>query len=203
MTPLDAFLPLIRGRLPGCPDIVLKDAVRDACIEFCRRTELLTEDISLSVTADDPAYALTASGGDAWEVLSIRRESSPLQPVNRQEFTLLGLTTQTGTPGYYYLEGDGALVLGPIPDADETLTVLVTVVPAENATTVPDALYQDHRETIAAGARAWVRRNLGDWVNPELEAMDRKAFEYAIHNQNIHRARGGANTPLRVRTHSF
>ena len=203
MATLDSFLPLVRGRLPGCPDIVLKDAVRDAAIEFCRRTELMTEAVLLSVTANDPAYALTATGGDVWEVLSVRRESSPLQPVNRQEFLVQGLATQTGTPGYYYLEGDGSLILGPIPDADETLTVLVTVVTAENATTVPDALYQDHRETIAAGARAWVRRNLGDWVNPQLEAEDRKVFEYAIHNQNIRRARGGANTPLRVRTTPF
>ena len=203
MATLDSFLPLIRGRLPGCPDIVLKDGVRDACIEFCRRTELLSESIALEVTAAEPAYPLTATTGDVWEVLALRRESSSLQPANRREFQLQGWDVTTGAPGYYYLDGDGSLVLGPIPDADETLTLLVTVVPAGNATTVPDALYQDHREAIAAGARAWVRRNLGDWVNPQLEAEDRKVFEYGVHNQNIRRARGGVNAPLRVRAQPF
>jgi hypothetical protein len=96
-----------------------------------------------------------------------------------------------------------ALRLAPTPDAAETLTALVTVRPTDDATDVDDLLWSDYRETIAAGARAWVRRNYGDWVNPQLEAEDRKIFEWATHNQTIRRARGGANTALRVRSHPF
>ena len=203
MTLLDDFLPLLRGRLPGCPDIVLKDAVRDACIEFCRRTELLVQTTPLTVIAGDRVVWPDFDAGTAWEVLSLTRDGRMLSPVNRRETTTQSWDVDTGVPLYYYLEGDGSLVLAPIPDADETLTLTVTVCPAATATEVDDALYHGHRETIAAGARAWVRRNLGDWVNPQLEAEDRKVFEYAIHNQNIRRARGGANTPLRVRTTPF
>lgn len=237
MATLDSFLPLVRGRLPGCPDIVLKDAVRDAAIEFCRRTELLRANVDLAVVANQSHYQLlravwgtwgewlatpeyefiTSDGGPyltadstaglegvvAWEVLHLRRANQRLTTANRQEFQLQGWDVATGTPGYYYLEGDGSLVLGPIPDADETLVATLSVTPGSSSANVPDALWYDHREAIAAGARAWVRRNLGDWVNPELEAMDRKAFEYAIHNQNIRRARGGANAALRVRAQPF
>lgn len=237
MAELDSFLPLIRGRLPGCPDIVLKDGVRDACIEFCRRTELLSANVDVSVVANQSHYQLlravwgtwgewlatpeyefiTSDGGPyltadgtaglegvvAWEVVQLRRASQRLTPANRQEFQLQGWDVAMGTPGYYYLEGDGSLVLGPIPDADETLVATLSVTPGASSANVPDALWYDHREAIAAGARAWVRRNLGDWVNPQLEAEDRKVFEYAIHNQNIRRARGGANAALRVRAQPF
>ena len=96
-----------------------------------------------------------------------------------------------------------ALVLLPIPETAETRTALVTLRPPDAAQRVPDVLYSDYREPIAAGARAWVRRNYGDWVNPQFEAEDRAIFERAVHNQNIRRAHGGAGTALRVRTHPF
>ena len=203
MSSLDDFLPLIRGRLPGAPDIILKDAVRDACIEFCRRAHLLTATDSLTVTAEEAAQVLSFDDGDVWSVQDLRRGTSALLPANQREFQVRGWDATTGAPQAYYLDGSGLLVLGPIPDAEETLSITVTLCPFADATEVDDALYRDHRETIAAGARAYVRRNFGDWVNPQLEAEDRKVFEWAIHNQNIRRARGAANTALRVRATPF
>ena len=67
MATLDSFLPLIRGRLPGCPDIVLKDGVRDAAIEFCRRTELLSAHIDLAVVAGQSHYQLMRAVWGTWE----------------------------------------------------------------------------------------------------------------------------------------
>lgn len=203
MSSLDEFLPLIRGRLPGAPDIILKDAVRDACIEFCRRAQVLTATADLTVTANDATPTLSFDDGDVWSVQDLRRGTSALLPSNQREFQVRGWDATTGAPQAYYLDGSGLLVLGPIPDAEETLSITVTLCPFADATEVDDALYRDHRETIAAGARAYVRRNFGDWVNPQLEAEDRKLFEYAIHNQNIRRARGAANTALRVRATPF
>jgi hypothetical protein len=203
MASLDDFLAIVRGRLPGCPDFILKEAVRDAAIEFCKRTRLLVERITVAVEADEAAVTLSPATDLHWEVLDLRRDNTRLTPWNRREATVQDQSLETGTPQYYYQEGDLTLVLSPIPDADETLTALVTLRPDDAATTLPDVLWTDYREPVAAGARAWVRRNHGDWVNPELEAEDRAIFERAIHNQNIRRARGGADTALRVRAHPF
>jgi hypothetical protein len=203
MVTLESFLPLVRGRLPGCPEMILENGVRDACIEFCKRTQFLTEAVTVDVVSGEAAVTLYPDTDTHWEVLSVQRDAELLTPLFRAEFVTQGLDVDSGTPAYYYLEGDRTLVLGPIPDADETLTAVVTLRPKDTATRVADALYSDLREAIAAGARAWVRRNYGDWVNPQFEAEDRKIFEYAIHNQNIRRARGGGSVPLRVRTHSF
>jgi hypothetical protein len=207
MAALTLFLPMIRGRLPGCPDLILYDAVRDTSIEFCKRTQLLTETVPVYVTAGSDLCELAPLEGQHWEVLRVLRDTSPLTPLSRQEVIVQGFDQQTGSPAYYYLESDPqfglALRLAPTPDAAETLTALVTVRPTDDAADVDDLLWSDYRETIAAGARAWVRRNYGDWVNPQLEAEDRKIFEWATHNQTIRRTRGGANTALRVRSHSF
>jgi len=183
--------------------MILENAVRDACIEFCKRTRLLVERVDVTVVAGESVVALTPTTDLHWEVLEVRRDNTWLTPLNRHDVLIGVYGTQTGAPQYYYLEGDRSLVLAPVPDANETLTSLVSLRPTDTATTVADVLYSDYREPIAAGARAWVRRNYGDWVNTQFEAEDRQIFEYAIHNQNIRRARGGANTALRVRAYAF
>ena len=203
MATLETFRPMVLGRLPGCPESVVYDAVRDACIEFCKRTQLLTQTVEVEVVAGEPSVTLYPDSDVHWEVLDVRRGSSPLTGLNRREFILQNLNQDAGTPGYYYLDGEQNLVLWPLPDANETLTALVALRPKDTATRVPDVLFSEFREPIAAGARAWVRRHYGEWSEPSLEAHDRQFFEYAIHNQNIRRARGGAGVALRVRANNF
>lgn len=203
MTPLDSFLPLIRGRLPGCPETLLRDAALAAAIEFCKRTQLLTQAVEVEVVAGEPTVTLYPDSDVHWEVLEVRRGTSPLTGLNRREFIVQDLGMETGKPQYYYLEGDRSLLLLPIPESAETLSALVTLRPKDTAQRVHDVLYSDFREVIAAGARAWVRRNHGEWSELRLEGQDRQLFENAIHNQNIRRAHGGAGVALRVRSHSF
>lgn len=203
MPALDTFLPLVRGPLPGCPEAVLKDALRDACIEFCQRTRLLVQDVTVDVVAGERLVTLYPDSDSFWEVTQVRRDTTPLSPINRRECELNGWDTTSGVPLYYYLEGDRQLALGPVPDAAETLTATVTLRPKSTATRVADILWDDYREPIAAGARAWVRRHYGDWANPQLESYDRTFFERAIHNTQIRQARGGVGTALRVRAHPF
>ena len=203
MTPLDAFLPLIRGRLPGCPEAILQDAARGACIEFCKRTELLVETVSVAVVADEPTVELTPDDGELWEVLKLRRGATALIPLNRDEFEAQNYDVSTGTPLYFYLASNRLLVLGPIPDTSETLTATVTIRPSDTCTLVDDVLWYDWREPLAAGARAWVRRNYGEWVNTQLELEDRSQFERGVHQANLRRRRGGAGTELHVRMRGF
>ena len=203
MAELDSFLPLIRGRLPGCPETLLRDAALAAAIEFCKRTQLLTQTVEVEVVAGEPAVTLYPDSDVHWEVLEVRRGTSPLTGLNRREFIVQDLGMETGKPQYYYLEGDRSLLLLPIPESAETLSALVTLRPKDTAQRVHDVLYSDFREVIAAGARAWVRRNHGEWSELRLEGQDRQLFENAIHNQNIRRAHGGAGVALRVRSHSF
>lgn len=203
MTSLESFLPIVRGRLPGCPEMILENAVRDACIEFCQRTRLFTATVDVDVVSGESTVTLYPDNDTHWEVLSVRRDDEVLNPTNRDDYDADGLGQSSGTPTDYYLDGDLALVLGPVPDADETLSAIVSIRPKDTATRVSDALYSDWRTVIAAGARAWVRRNYGDWVDSALEAEDRDIFDRAIAQQHLRRAKGGGTLPLRVRLHSW
>lgn len=203
MATLEQFLPMVRGLLPGCPQIVMENAVRDACIEFCKRTELLTQTTEIDVIAGEREADLYPDADTHWVVLEVRRSMTVLEPLSRKAFFDQSLSLNVGVPRAYYLEGDLKLLLGPIPDADETLTAWVATRPKDTATSVNDVLWTDYREPIAAGARAWVRRHYGEWSQPALEADDRGMFERAIHFEQLRRARGGTNASLRVRAHSF
>jgi hypothetical protein len=149
MTPLDDFLPLIRGRLPGCPETLLRDATLAAAIEFCKRTQLLTQTVEVEVVAGEPNVTLYPDSDVYWEVLEVRRASTRLTPLNRQEVIVQDLGMETGKPQYYYLEGDRSLLLLPIPESAETLSALVTLRPKDTAQRVHDVLYSDFREVIA------------------------------------------------------
>ena len=201
---LEVFLPMVRGRLPGCPDMILYDAVRDACIEFCKRTRLLTEDVAIDVVQGERTVELLPDTDTAWEVLKVwRTDGDVLTASNRQDIADSDYDIDSGTPRWYYLEGDRLLVLGAYPNANETLTARVTIRPKDTATRVHDTLWQDYRQPICAGARAWVRRHYGEWINDKQEAEDRSVFELGVHQANLRRARGGANAQLRVRAHPF
>ncbi len=203
-TSIEVFLPMVRGRLPGCPDLILTDAVRDACIEFCKRTRLLTEDITLDVVQGERTVELYPDSDTAWEVLKVwRTDGEVLTATNRQDLADSDYDIDSGTPRGYYLEGDRLLVLGAYPDASETLQARVTLRPKDTATRVPDVLWQDYRQPLCAGARAWVRRHYGEWINDKQEVEDRSVFELGVHQANLRRARGGANAQLRVRAHPF
>lgn len=203
MTPVSSFLAMVRGPLPGCPESIMESGIRDACIEFCQRTRLLVEDVTVDVVAGESRCELYPDNDVTWEILNLRRSTESLVSMNRVEFITQQLDTRIGLPECYYLEGDGQLVLGPIPDTNETLVATCTLRPKDAALQVADALYRDHRQAICAGARAWVRRHYGEWSESRLEAEDRSLFEQAVHNQTIRRARGGVNSPLRVRAHAF
>ena len=57
MTPLESFLPLVRGRLPGCPEMILENGVRTwslfygRCI-FCARCEEVCPTGAIKLGAD-------------------------------------------------------------------------------------------------------------------------------------------------------
>lgn len=203
MVSLDAFFSMIRGRLPGCPEAILRDALRDTCIDFCKRTHLLSATVSVPVVAGETRIELLPDEGEVWSVSKLVRGTAPLTPVNREEFAAQNYDVLTGTPGYYYFDGDDQLVLGPIPTAAETLVATVVTCPSDTCLAVDDALWRYWRDVIAAGARAWVRRNYGEWVNVDLEQEDWQRFEAGVYRAIWRRRNGAVDAPLRVRLLRF
>lgn len=210
---LTDFLPWVRSHLPGCPQRLLLDGIREACIEWAKRTRILQTDLDYAVHSGNRIVSLvpaSVSPGDpmefcvVWEVLKVvDADDRVLDPTNQYDSDALDYDTQTGSPRAYYLSGRNNLILAPIPDANGTITVKMVIRPSDDAATVDDILFDDWRDPIAAGARAWIRRNYGNWLNPSLLAFDSDFFEKSIDRYNTRRAQGGVSLPLRTRMHSF
>jgi len=94
-------------------------------------------------------------GGDAWEF-----QTAP-------------------TPSRFWLDNDKNLKLYRIPTvaSDEGLLVRVILKPTDDCTTVEDFIWDDHRETIARGARADLLSRKGQpWYDPELAGFEGTMF---------------------------
>ncbi len=204
MAELSDFLSLVRGKMPGCPELLMEEAVRESAIDFCKRTKLLINEVKIRVVVGLRFYEMYPPDGITYTVNSVRRDNDDfLNPSSRHDFECEKLDVDSGQPTDYYIEGDGRLVLGPIPDAIETLTAGVTIRPDDTATVLPDALYSEWRTAIAAGARAFIRQNYFEWTNDQEEAKDRVFFDSEVNRANLLRAKGASKKALRVRGHYF
>lgn len=200
MAKLSDFLSLVRGKLPGCPEMIMKEAVRESAIEFCKRTRLIEDSDTITTVAGTAAYDLSPPSGLAWEVFDVYRGDVRLTPSDRVEFSDLNYYVDSGEPRAYYLEGDGTIVLGPIPSTAESLTVRVTVRPDDTAGQVPQILYQEYRTAIAAGARLFVRQNYRSWNDDREAEKEMYYFDSAIARAQLRRAKGSTRKPLRTRS---
>jgi hypothetical protein len=201
MAALADFARYVRPEVPGCPEIQILDAILHAGIEFCKRTKIQRETVTVSTVADTARYDLTAelaSGTEPDEVLSVAREGADdLTASSEQDFLDLQLD-QSGQPQFFYLDGND-LVLGRIPSGAEDLTVTVKARPAEGATALPDELYRRYRTQLAAGAKAFLMMmDKQPWTNLQQAAIHSAVFQGAIDEENLRYAKGGGATPLRT-----
>jgi hypothetical protein len=202
---LTTFAKYVRPEVAGCPEIVILDAIKRAGIEFCKRTRAIRQSVTLTTVADQARYTLaTETGTKPEEVLAVKRDGADnLNPSSFADFTNYHMDRETGTPNFYYLDGN-QLVLGNIPEGEEELEVIVRIRPTEDATTLPDELAERYLMEIAAGAKAYLmsQRNK-TWTDIEGAAINNATFNKAISNANLRAAKGGASKPLRTKSQFF
>jgi photosystem II stability/assembly factor-like uncharacterized protein len=90
--PLSDFLTLVRPKLPGCPQMILEEAIRESAIEFSKRTRLLDGQININTVVGS---AVNIIDGD-----STREDAAPVIPLPEPveycpgyEFTYVNATT--------------------------------------------------------------------------------------------------------------
>lgn len=197
MAGLEMFLPQVRAAFPTVPYILMREAVRNAADEFCRRTRLIQVRVPVSVVADNATAAVTITGARAFEVMNLWREDRELNKSNVVD--ILARWPSKGYPREYALDGDGRLLFWPEPAVDETLQANAVFAPGLDATELPDALRDDWRDTIAAGARLRLGRDYAPFRNDEQALIGAGIFERGIERAIQRRSQGGTGRPLRSR----
>jgi hypothetical protein len=159
---LDQFLPRMLPYLIGCPEPLAKQALVDAAIEFCGRTNAVSVALDpLSIADGVATYELEPPAQTS--VSLVQRAwygNRLLGPVPyEQAVNIYG--PQTGSPRFYYggfVDEVYSLTLWPTPDMDwpNGLRVRAALAPTRSATQVHDLLFERYADAVVHGAVASV-----------------------------------------------
>lgn len=200
-TALSAFTPYIAPAVPGCPEPLIDDAVRQAAIDFCQRTEAIRERITFNTVIAQDYVVLSPAGGDVARVYRAMIGTEKLEPTRREDFDEDG---DPGQPREFYVEIPNTIRLYPVPDAVYAVVAQAAVKPARDAATLDDLLFLSYRDTIAEGAKAiLLNMSKQPWFSASDAADAGLAFEDQIETIRMRKATGGTNAPLRTRGHYF
>jgi len=169
---------------PGCPDVVVEDYLLQSAIDLCRRSFVWHETVQEPVSPLDYPFQLSApTGANVLKVLSIVRDGHGLEESTIRECDnrFVDWRTVPGVPAYYVNDPRDTVMLVPVPIATTMLDITIAYEPTPAATSIPDALYTEHRDTIVAGALMRLCVMPGkDWSNPSLVLVNRAMFEVGV-----------------------
>lgn len=157
--------------LPGCPEFVVLDALRDAARDFCKRSRFVRH--ATDATASPGGLVLSAPIPPEQEVCGVIEGDCLL------------------------LNAYGALLL----DTGKTqqLAAVLALRPTKAANSLDDRLY-DYRRAIASGAVQILATSAGkDWSNPDLARYHGGLFDDAVVTANRNGINPGGNRPRRTR----
>lgn len=218
MKALDLFLPLVLPYAPGCSDQMAYQALRQTAIDFCMRSALVQRITQSDIVADTQDYDITVPSDMVFsQVLGVGWQGQWLTPVSPDQVlsdvALIGAAIGiaeplSGSPSFYFqkLPTDATVSLYPIPDTALTngLTIKAAFFPAEDATTVEDALYDDYAAAIAAGALMRLVTTPNQmFTAPTMAPAYLATYERGVSAAKRQKQRGKLPSDLRVRPQRF
>jgi hypothetical protein len=193
-TAIDAFSPFVLPHATGCPWELAEHHVRQACIEWFERTLCWQVELQITGEADTDQYDIPVEEG----VVTAKLLSAS---INGSACAV----TRKGVYGSYqespavWTEDRATVYTYPDPGEDGTVDLLIAAKPAQNATTIPDAQFEQYAKKIADGALAALLAIEGKQWSSQREADRRLVlFEFAIGSVASEVARGFSRAPFRV-----
>lgn len=201
------FLPAVMLHLPGCPELVVEDALRVAAIEFCETTRVWKEEyVTLAVTAAGfQDYAVSNNPKDAglchlhaawvgeYEVgVGLPGSDQNFYP-GQTEDAVLNYRYQNTRNYSIEIVGRATIRINPVPNATpKTIVATVSYCPTPVAFGFPDGLYFKHHEAIEKKAMYNLMIQVDKpWSNPQMAMVNLARFDY------LKDAAANANGPVR------
>lgn len=192
--------PTVAARVEGCPHGMIVEALRDAAIEFCKRTR--THTIAQQVTLDgteEPDFDLDEQVLDIIDAsINGKRDNVCISYMNdaSDEETLM--------TGHYRIRFTDAnnFEIQPEPTLAAPITVdmMVVVAPGPTAGGIHINLWRAHHETLRSGALARLfLEPTKPWSNPQLGAYHEGKFKDAITTEAFNAGRNRAQPARRLR----
>lgn len=157
MASLNDFLPYVALHCTGAPEPSMLHEIRSAAMMFCERTRAWKSLQTVNVRAGRGEIEIPLE--DEATIVTIEEalfNGDKLQPMalDALKSEWRDWITQSGTPTFFtQLDPDNLrLVPKPVEDFPKGLTLRIAYKPDRTANTVPDWLFQQYAEVIAAGA---------------------------------------------------
>ena len=197
------FVPYIAPEVIGCPALLVKAKIVQATIEMCKRSEVWQYDHpDISMTALDTGFALVPPAGSlVVDILEMNWGDVPLLPklVSFLKTKYHNWRTETGDPLYYVRTVPTTVTAVPAPSVDGTISLRVSLKPTSSITAVEDHLFNDHYETIAAGAKYYLMSMPNQkWSDGNMASYYLKLFNQGIAEAGVDVAQGGVKARIRV-----
>jgi len=203
----DDFFPEVIPYVRDCAEIVARNAIRNACIEFCEKSTYWRQIIDpITIVADQAEYDLDIElGTGVSQILTARLGSRDLPVMTAESLTeTLGpdWRDQTGYPMAVISEEYNIIRVVPVPETatDEDLCLTVALRPLRSSTKVSKDVYERYSEIIGFGARARLHDTPQQGYSDQEAAIKfRKWFESGIGEAKIAANRARSRATLYVR----
>lgn len=210
---IDTLLPRVMVKAAACPEPEVINRLRDAAIEFCRRTKVwtLTNGFAVSAEATSTAIALDDEEAAPYRITFARfavvdGNDGDLEPKsiewlndNRSAWR----DDDPGWPSYITQEAPDTFRLVPVPEDAGTATLDLILEPARTTLTIPDFLTKKYPQVLADGALGHILSTPSDYQNPKLASFHMSEFERALGRWSDLIPKGQYRQPRRVKPHHF
>ena len=168
----------VQPHVPGCPEIVIDQHLREAATDFCERSEVWKYTAEAQTTVPGRAeYFVDVPGGAILEnVVAVHVDGllvSRVSELHRHYNPNLPL----GIPRSFSIFEGQQVRFFPTPDREYVFHTTSVLKPKLSASGVENFIFETHGETIACGAIASLSIIPGkEWTNPELASYYRQKF---------------------------
>lgn len=212
MAAYESFFPNILPEVPGAAEMLVENAVRNAAIEFCEKSLILTRDHDpITVLPNIVDYDLEPPTG--YLVIKVQKawlENQPLHPMapdlvkEAATYNRLFSSYQAGptTPTHYLQKDERTISVWPLPDKKYAngLTLRVALKPTRTSTSIEDVIFEDYAEVIASGALYRLMASPGKaYTNPDLAVVHKSLFEQGVNTARSRMIHGHVRSNLQVK----
>ena len=206
-TAWSAFYPHILPLVRGCDTDTVDFHLRQAAIEFCRRSQCWRAELPITPVAGTETYLVPLP---ADSVASMLLDFTVLDSDGNSgdDYHLVApnrgrqLERNFRTASYVYLSDDGlSISVQPIPDStDAQLVPYFSLKPSQTAAGIPDFLFAQYVDAIVAGALGrLLDMPKTPWRDAAEAGLQRGKFSSECGNASVRTSRGNASSATRSR----
>jgi hypothetical protein len=195
------FYDLVMPDLPGCPFVMIDNALRQSAISFCEQSLAWRWDHpDIAVAAGTAAYDFAPPVDAAVHgIIHAALDGKQIEShAGGSNIMIADWRNRSGAPRYI-LGGPAAVTLVPNPDAAGTLTMTVALKPSPASTGVDDSQFNEYREAIIHGGLARLMLSpKKPYTNTQLAAYHQQQFSIRTAAAGLRVSRSYTRAPLRT-----